>query len=38
MTAQHNIRAEFGLCLYTAKRIVLPLHQPDPFDNQTAGN
>ena len=38
MTAQPDTKAEFSLCLYTAKRIVSLLHQSDPLDNQTAEN
>jgi hypothetical protein len=38
MAAQHNSRAEFSLCLYTAKRIASRLRQSKPFDNQTADN
>lgn len=38
MTAQSHTKAEFGLCLYTAKRIVSSLRQSKPPDNQTADN
>ncbi len=38
IAAQHSSRAEFSLCLYTAKRIASRLHQSKPFDNQAAGN